>query len=203
MIGKLLIYILRYIYITSNVSCLAPYRIYDERIANLNNELSQLTEENATHPEYLRQLSIIENYRDDKIKYERTLFKYKLSSLFNKSQAERCQTNSSYFQRAREVREKYLDDASSLHYRIQQDRFQNAEASPNFFISFPTRRSQQIAQQTAYNKEVSILSGVAKYVGFPAAPAILPARQNETDEDLAKMGVCTLLYIGISKEVLK
>ncbi|KAG5300945.1 transcriptional regulatory protein DEP1 [Histoplasma ohiense] len=164
-------------------------RIYDERIANLNNELSQLTEENATHPEYLRQLSIIENYRDDKIKYERTLFKYKLSSLFNKSQAERCQTNSSYFQRAREVREKYLDDASSLHYRIQQDRFQNAEASPNFFISFPTRRSQQIAQQTAYNKEVSILSGVAKYVGFPAAPAILPARQNETDEDLAKMGI--------------
>ncbi|KAL2361315.1 hypothetical protein RJZ56_005806 [Blastomyces dermatitidis] len=164
-------------------------RIYDERIANLNNELSQLTEENATHPEYLRQLSIIENYRDEKIKYERTLFKYKLSSLFNKSQAERCQANSSYFQRARDVREKYLDDASRLHYRIQQDRFQNAEASPDFSIPFPTRRSQQISQQTAYNKEVSILSGVAKYVGFPAAPAILPARQNETDEDLAKMGI--------------
>ncbi|KKZ67318.1 hypothetical protein EMCG_07002 [[Emmonsia] crescens] len=166
-------------------------RIYDERIANLNNELSQLNEANTTHPEYLRQLSIIENYRDDKIKYERTLFKYKLSSLFNKSQAERCQTNSSYFQRARDVREKYLDEASSLHYRIQQDRFQNAEASPDFSIPFPTRRSQQISQQTAYNKEVSILSGFAKYVGFPAAPAILPARQSETDEDLAKMGIDT------------
>ncbi|OJD18622.1 hypothetical protein AJ78_01393 [Emergomyces pasteurianus Ep9510] len=166
-------------------------RIYDERIANLNNELSQLNEENTTHPEYLRQLSIIENYRDDKINYEKMLFKYKLSSLFNKSQAERCQTNSSYFQRAREVREKYLDEASSLHYRIQQDRFQNTEASPDFSIPFPTRRSQQISQQTAYNKEVSILSGVAKYVGFPAAPAILPARQNETDEDLAKMGIDT------------
>ncbi|ODH52525.1 hypothetical protein GX48_01305 [Paracoccidioides brasiliensis] len=166
-------------------------RIYDERIANLNNELSQLSEENTTHPEYLRQLSIIENYRDDKIKYERTLFKYKLSSLFNKSQAERCQTNSSYFQRARDVREKYLEEASGLHYRIQQDRFQTAGTSPDFSIPFPIRRSQQISQQAAYNKEVSILSGVAKYVGFPAAPIIQPARRNEADEDLAKMGIDT------------
>ncbi|PGH09621.1 hypothetical protein AJ79_05677 [Helicocarpus griseus UAMH5409] len=164
-------------------------RIYDERIANLNNELAQLNEENTTHPEYLRQLSIIENYRDDKIRYEETLFRYKLSSLLNKSQAERCQTNSTYFQKARDVREKYLDEASSLHYRIQQDRFQNTEASPDFSIPFPIRRSQQISQQTAYNKEVSVLSGVAKYVGFPAAPTLEPARQNEADEDLMKMGI--------------
>ncbi|KAI5297726.1 hypothetical protein KEM55_004313, partial [Ascosphaera atra] len=36
---------------------------------------------------------------------------------------------------------------------------------------------------------VSILAGVAKYVGFPAAPDIAPARPTEAQEDLEKMGV--------------
>ncbi|KAK2749741.1 hypothetical protein FQN55_002977 [Onygenales sp. PD_40] len=164
-------------------------RIYDERIANLNSELAQLNEENPTHPEFLRQLGIIEQYRDDKIKYEKALYEYKLSSLVNKSLADRCQTNSSYFQHARDVREKFLDEASEHHYRIQQDRFQNTEASPDFSIPFPIRRSQQVAQQTAYNKEVSVLSGYAKFVGFPAAPALRGVRQHEVEDDFLKMGI--------------
>jgi hypothetical protein len=56
-------------------------------------------------------------------------------------------------------------------------------------MPFPMRRSQQIAQQTAYNKEVSLLSGLAKFVGFPAAPTMRAARKQESDEDFEKMGV--------------
>jgi hypothetical protein len=56
-------------------------------------------------------------------------------------------------------------------------------------VPFPTRRSQQITQQTAYNKEVSVLSGIAKYVGFPAAPDITSVRTGEREEDMEKMGV--------------
>ena len=47
----------------------------------------------------------------------------------------------------------------------------------------------QITQQTAYNKEVSVLSGIAKYVGFPTAPDITGVRAAELDEDMEKMGV--------------
>jgi hypothetical protein len=43
--------------------------------------------------------------------------------------------------------------------------------------------------QTAYNKEVSILSGIAKYVGFPAAPDVQGVNKSELDEDFEKMGV--------------
>lgn len=123
------------------------------------------------------------------MKYESLLFSYRLESLNKRSHAERSQVNSTYFQRTRDVREKHLSHISALHYRIQQDRFQNVEASPDYTIPFPMRRSQQISQQSAYNKEVSILSGVAKYVGFPAAPGMQPARPHECDEDFEKMGV--------------
>jgi hypothetical protein len=170
-------------------------RIYDERIANLNNELAQL-ETNPTHSEYLRQLRIVEQYRDDKIKHENILFGYKFKALSTRSMAERSQINSSYFQRARDVREQHLDNISELHYRVQQDRYQSGDANPDYSVPFPMRRSQQIAQQTAYNKEVSLLSGLAKFVGFPAAPTMRPARKQESDEDFEKMGVGSPTSLG-------
>ena len=56
-------------------------------------------------------------------------------------------------------------------------------------MPFPMRRSKQISQQTAYNTEVSVLSGFAKYVGFPAAPEIQPVRRQDLEEDLQNMGI--------------
>jgi len=60
---------------------------------------------------------------------------------------------------------------------------------PDYLYSFPRKRSALIKQQTAYNNEISILSGVAKWVGFPAAPTIGHARPKEIDDDLRGMGV--------------
>lgn len=164
-------------------------RIYDERIAKLDRELEQLTSPEPTHPEYLRQLECVQRYRDAKIKYEQNLFRYRLQSLLNKSLAERAQIHSTYFQRIRDAREKHSSAVSKQFYAIQHDRFKTEDFSPHHYIPFPTRRSQQIAQQTAYNQEVSIMSGVAKYVGFPAAPSLEGARPSEIEEDLEKMGV--------------
>lgn len=144
---------------------------------------------NPTHPDLLRQLECLQRYRDDKIHYEHTLFQYRLKSLLNKSLAERAQAHSTYFQRIRDLREKHSTNTSKQFYAIQHDRFKTDELSPQQYIPFPTRRSQQIAQQTAYNQEVSVLAGVAKYVGFPAAPSLSAARPSELEEDLEKMGV--------------
>ncbi|KAL4765196.1 uncharacterized protein BDW70DRAFT_83556 [Aspergillus foveolatus] len=164
-------------------------KIYDERISKLNRELDMLKGPNPTHPELLRQLECIKGYRDAKIKYEHTLFHYRLKSLLNKSQAERAQAHSTYFQRARDIREHHSSAISKQFYSIQHDRFKTDDVSPQYYIPFPTRRSQQIAHQTAYNQEVSVLAGVAKYVGFPAAPSLSSARPAELDEDLEKMGI--------------
>jgi hypothetical protein len=134
----------------------------------------------------------VEEHRDTKIRHEETLFSYKLQSLLVKSQAERSQIHSSYFQQARDIREHHLEVVGEHFYRNQHDRFKAENNTPHYALPFPTRRSQQISQQTAYNKEISVLAGTAKYVGFPAAPSLQPARQNEIDEDFEKMGVSTV-----------
>jgi hypothetical protein len=151
--------------------------------------LEQLISPQPTHPELLRQLECVERYRDAKINYEQTLFKYRLQSLLNRSLAERAQIHSTSFQRIRDARERHSAAVSKQFYAIQHDRFKTEDISAHHFIPFPLRRSQQISQQTAYNQEVSVMSGVAKYVGFPAAPTLSAARQSEIDEDFEKMGV--------------
>lgn len=164
-------------------------RLYDERIASLNNELAQLSGPKPTHLELLRQIQCIRQYRDEKFEVEQKLLVFKIGALKRKSVAERSQIHSAYFQTIRDIRERHLEKASEFFHRIQRDRFKTDDIIPNYSIPFPTRRSQQITQQTAYNKEVSILSGIAKYVGFPAAPDLGGARPTELDDDMEKMGV--------------
>lgn len=168
-------------------------RLYDERIAAINHELALLAESTPSHPELLRQLECVRKYRDDKFDVEQKLLVYKIGALKNKSVAERAQIHSAYFQTIRDIREKHLERLSEHFYKIQRDRFKSESSVPSYSIPFAERRSQQIIQQTAYNKEVSILSGVAKYVGFPAAPELPPSHQKELDEDMQKMGVSSAL----------
>ncbi|KAF9894239.1 hypothetical protein FE257_007741 [Aspergillus nanangensis] len=174
-------------------------KIYDERISKLNRELDMLNGPNPTHPEYLQNVEVIKQYRDAKTTYEHTLFQYRVEALMNKSLAERAQSHSTYFQRVRDIRERHSSSISKQFYAIQHDRFKTDELSPQHYIPFPTRRSQQIAQQTAYNQEVSILAGVAKYVGFPAAPSLAAARSSELDEDLEKMGITVETRVPVSQ----
>ncbi|KAM5457569.1 hypothetical protein MaudCBS49596_000766 [Microsporum audouinii] len=194
-------------------------RIYDERISNINKELSQLSSPTPTHPEFLRQAAIIQSHITAKINHENILHSYKLQALCVKSRAERAQCNSSYYQTVREIREAALDAVSEHQYKVQHDRFggigtsnpgaglcsgaypslsgpsggvladSTSDAVTEYTIPFPTRLSKQIAQQAAYNREVSVLAGFAKYVGFPAAPSLKPSRGPEMEEDLEKMGI--------------
>ncbi|EFR02072.1 hypothetical protein MGYG_05075 [Nannizzia gypsea CBS 118893] len=194
-------------------------RIYDERLSNINDELSQLSSPSPTHPEFLRQAAIIQSHINAKINHEKILHAYKFQALCVKSRAERAQCNSSYYQTVREIREAALDAVSEHQYKVQHDRFggigiscpgagagsgtypglagpasgiladATSDAVTEYTIPFPTRLSKQIAHQAAYNREVSVLAGFAKYVGFPAAPSLKPTRGPETDEDLEKMGI--------------
>jgi Sds3-like len=170
-------------------------RLYDERISAINQELAQLADSVPSHPELLRQLEAVRKYRDDKFEVEQKLLVYKIGTLKNKSVAERSQIHSTFFQTVRDVRERHLERLSEQFYRIQRDRFKTDSATPMYTIPFPDRRSKRITQQTAYNKEVSILSGVAKYVGFPAAPELATTHKKEMEDDMQKMGVSEL-YSG-------
>ncbi|KAL9128806.1 MAG: hypothetical protein Q9217_002587 [Psora testacea] len=171
--------------------CFATLRdkLFDERLASANEELALLQQPGFVHPELLAMKEAVDQRRNQKIEYQRTRLNYKLQSLQRESVATKHQALSQYMQTVREIRDRSLAQLNREFYQVQRER-RNVEGDvPDYMYTFVTRRSQQITQQTAYNNEVSVLSGIAKYVGFPAAPTIKHARPNELHEDMRDMGI--------------
>ena len=177
------------------------YRLYDERIARCDAELAMLEAAVPTHPELLTALEVIDRHRDEKIRYEDTLIKFKLQALQRKSIAEKAQAHSQYMLDVQQTREDHLEKLNKEFYQIQRERRSTESMGTSYMYHFPTKRSEQIRRQTAYNKEVSILSGVAKHVGFPAAPDLKQLKQHEIDEDLKAMGVRGLMPFSVRKRL--
>ena len=148
-----------------------------------------LKQPNCTHPEYLAMIQTVDERRTGKIAYEKQLLQYKHETLERTTLAERHQIQSQYFQSVREVRETILSECSQRIFELQRGRRQQGVEEIEYSLRLPEKRSDQIRHQAAYNLEVSILAGVAKYVGFPAAPDIKPARPSEIDDDMRAMKV--------------
>lgn len=163
----------------------------DEQIAQHEKELEMLKQPDCQHPEYLAMIKCIDDRRAEKIDYERTLLELKQQNLVTITAAQRHQMHSQYFQTVRDVREEIIADCNQRVFELQRGRRSLGCDETEYMIKLPEKRSDQIRQQTAYNLEVSILSGVAKYVGFPAAPDISAARPSEIDEDLRAMKIAT------------
>ncbi|KNG44664.1 transcriptional regulatory protein dep1 [Stemphylium lycopersici] len=166
-------------------------KLCDEQIAQLERELEMLKQPNCVHPEYAAMIKCIDDRRADKIAYETRLLEYKQKNLEIITAAERHQMHSQYFQTVRHVREEILEECNQRVFELQRGRRQLGCDETEYMVRLPEKRSDQIRHQTAYNLEVSVLSGVAKYVGFPAAPDISPARPMEIDEDLRAMKIAT------------
>jgi hypothetical protein len=148
-----------------------------------------LKQPNCVHPEFLAMMKCIDERRTEKIAYETILLEYKQKNLDVITTAERHQMQSQYFQTVRDVREDILEDCNQRVFELQKGRRSLGCDETQYMMRLPDKRSDQIRHQTAYNLEVSILSGVAKYVGFPAAPDISVARPSDIDDDLRAMKV--------------
>jgi hypothetical protein len=148
-----------------------------------------LRQDKPTHPDYLAMMQCIDARRDEKFRINDKIREYELQTLKTYAVSKRSQILVQYQQDVRDIREKKLELLGKQWYEIQHDRRGWAGNVPDYTIKFPARRSQQIQNQIAYSNEVSILSGVAKYVGFPAAPPMATVTESELADDLAKMGV--------------
>lgn len=163
-------------------------RLYEERLKHLNDEDDMLRQPQPSHPEYLAWLQCIDARRDERIRIAEKQYSYKLQCLKKVAVAQRSQILAQYQQEIRGVREHKLEQLGEQWYKIQHDRRNSTGICPEFSLRFPRKRSQQLLNHIAYCNEVSILSGVAKYVGFPAAPIMAPASAIELEEDLEKIG---------------
>jgi hypothetical protein len=155
----------------------------------ISSELDLLREPSSTHPEYLAQLKCVDDYRDEKIRHQDVLFKFKHGALQVRTVAERQQLHSQYFQEVRDMREKTLEECYKNLYAIQKDRRRWGADEANYAHLYQPKRAEQISQQSSYNLEVSILSGVAKHVGFPAAPILPTLQTDDVDSDFKFMKV--------------
>lgn len=145
--------------------------------------------EKPSHPEYLAMLQCIDARRDERLRTQNHLKKFQMGSLNRTSTSKRSQILAQYQQTVRDLREKALEDLGKKWYEIQHDRRAYAGNVPDYALRFPEKRLEQVSQQASYNKEVSILSGIAKYVGFPAAPQMASATAMEFEDDMEKMNV--------------
>lgn len=151
-----------------------------------------LNSDNPTHPEYLAMLACIDARRDERIRLASIELDMRMDLLKRKAVAERAQIMTQYHQGIRASRERVLEDLGREWYEIQHERRRAANNIPDFGIRLPQSRKESVRQAVAYNKEVSILSGVAKYEGFPAAPDIRPARDEEIEGDFEAIAVSYL-----------
>lgn len=172
-------------------------RLCDEQIAQYEQELEMLKQPNCTHPEYLAMIQCIDERRANKIEHEKQLMKHKLQCHERQTVAWRHQLHSQYFQAVRDIREKSLAECNHRIHELQKGRRQFGQDEVEYAMRLPEKRSERVRQQAAYNLEVSVLSGIAKYVGFPAAPDIKSARPSEIDEDFRAMKVSRHLSVGV------
>lgn len=162
-------------------------------MAQLDREEALLKTDPPSHPQYLEMMKCIDSRRDERLRIEANLTKLRLESMRRTAVAERSQILAQFHQEVREVRERTLEKTGKMWYEIQNDRRGYGSQTEECAINFPTKRSTQIMHHNQYTKEVSLLSGIAKHVGFPAAPKISGVSRDELDADLEKMGVSSLI----------
>ena len=163
-----------------------------EKLNQVERELALLQQPNPIHPEYLLMMQCIDARYESQIQLEDRLLAYKLHALEIQTIAERSQIHSQYFQTVREIREEMLDKLGAELFRIQKERRQAHSDEPEYNYVYEPNRPQQILRQTKINKEVSLLSGIKKYQGFPAAPKLKGLSSTDVDDDLRAMKVSYL-----------
>jgi hypothetical protein len=141
------------------------------------------------HPEYLTQLKSVDERLNDKLQYENNLLRFNLKSTAIQTVAQRQQLHSQYKQDVREIKDAALENCNKVFYALQRERRRYGTADRNSLIMYNPNRQEQIQAQKGYNLEVSILSGMAKHVGFPAAPDMSPLTAEQKHKDLEIYGV--------------
>lgn len=159
-------------------------RLYQERLEQINREEEMLQGPNPTHPEYLAMLQCLEERRQEKIRLSQIELEFKMSVLNHRAVAERSQVMSQFYQSIRASREKTLELLGQDWHDVQQQRRRRTNVVPEFGLPFPSTKSLAVRQAVSYTREVSILSGFAKHVGFPAAPAIHGVTEEQLEDDL-------------------
>jgi len=160
----------------------------EEQLRQVEREIELLEQSNCLHPDFVAQMRCVDERRNQKVKHEDTLLQYNMQALGVKTVAERQQLHSQYFQDVRQLRDDSFDSCYKELYALQRDR-RNFFTEPTDPMLYNPNRAEQIRIHTNINHEISLLAGIAKHVGFPAAPEMSALLKNDAQLDLQSMGV--------------
>ncbi|KAI0860713.1 hypothetical protein F4860DRAFT_194439 [Xylaria cubensis] len=158
-------------------------KLHEERLEQINKEEAMLRSDNPTHPDYLAMMRCVDARRDERLRIADRELELKIEASERWAVARRAQIHSQFFQAVRESRERILAELGQHWYDIQHERRKNANNVPEYGIRFPKSQAERIRNALSYNREVSILSGIAKHAGMPAAPDMRGASLQELEDD--------------------
>ncbi|KAK6532961.1 hypothetical protein TWF281_007129 [Arthrobotrys megalospora] len=162
-------------------------KIVEERVAEIDKEIAMLYD--GSHPELVLMSQSIEAHKKEKIEKANILLGFQKQTAEVERIANRAAIWAQYNQEIRETREKCFSEANTQWWAIHRERRAADTSLSDYVYRIPKSPSTQINHRSRYNAEVSLLSGIAKHVGFPAAPTITGASADEVRADLEAMGV--------------
>lgn len=163
--------------------------MYREKWESYTAELELLQNANTTHADFLAMRQAVDARRDEKQRLEHVSLEYRTKNLGSTILAKRAQIHAQYYQEVRQIRDKGLETLNADYCQIQRERRQFIRKEPYFLPKFQPDRRKQVEDQQRYNKEVSLLSGIARHKGFPSAPKLQNTAQEDLEEDFRQMRV--------------
>lgn len=163
--------------------------MFNEKWAELTAELELLNDPNTTHADFLAMRQAVDARRDEKQRLEQVALQYKIKNLEKQTLSKRALMHCHYYQTIRDLRDNHLTRLNADYCQIQRERRHFVRKEPQFVYKFEDDRPKHVEQQTRYNKEVSLLSGIARHKGFPGAPNLSSAPKDDAEEDFQAMMV--------------
>lgn len=162
-------------------------QLHDDKMARFIAEIEMCAD--GTHPELSKVHGQITRIRDEKIQLAEKKRLYQLRSINNQINAMRDHLHQQFMKDEAECRVKLLLQTTEEWYKVNKERRAMDALSPEYSYRVADKRSTQIQDRIVINSEISLLSGISNYIGFPAAPAMSPANESELQEDLEALGI--------------
>ncbi|KAK9318279.1 Sds3-like-domain-containing protein [Lipomyces starkeyi] len=157
-------------------------RLHDDKIARLQAEIEMCLD--GTHPELATVYDELAEARDTRIKLADAHRKYRRRCIENQTRSYRTHIHQQLYKNNANLRAAMIQETTETWYKVNRERRAMDTVVPFYGYRIPEKRSVIYRQRQAQYNEIALLTGIAKYIGFPAAPEIKSATADEVAEDM-------------------
>ncbi|KAK9368928.1 Sds3-like-domain-containing protein [Lipomyces kononenkoae] len=160
-------------------------RLHDDKIARLQAEVEMCLD--GTHPELATIYDELAEARDKRIQLADAHRKYRRRCIENQTRSYRTHIHQQLYNNHASLRASMIQETTETWYKANRERRALDTVVPFYGYRVPEKRSVIYRQRQAQYNEIALLTGIAKYIGFPAAPEIKSATADEVAEDIAAL----------------